>query len=313
NVILFGSSGVGKSSVINMLPGVGDNPAISVTASSAKGATFTATRYVKNISGTHVNLFDTAGLNEGAQGTVPAIDAIESLHELIVTMPPNGISLLVYVIRAGRITVMTKQNYDMFWDTICHRHVKIVVVVTGLEYGDMDAWWDFNESAFKTYGMAFDGYACITALPSFPELYQRSREKVESLLSASLKDTIPWVPNSSIWLAEFLQKSIPTFLEKIGLNTKFLAPELYESLRKYGRMSEEMARREANKIARRYVEILPTKVCKIPYCKYVKEAKSIAAEWKDRSASTVNLYSSTTRPHSGAPRTQFRTMFPISL
>ncbi|KAF8997397.1 hypothetical protein BDQ17DRAFT_1176442, partial [Cyathus striatus] len=192
-VIVFGPSGAGKSSVVNMLTAKDGNVPKAITSSSAQGVTFTATSYLKNINGEHVKVFDTAGLNEGSLGTVPGIQAIESLHSLILNIPPDGISLLVYVISATRVTILSKQNYEMFWETICHKQVKIVVIITGLEdEEDMDAWWGINKSVFDEYGMSFEGHACITSSTSFPELYDESKKKVDNLIHESLKDVTPW-------------------------------------------------------------------------------------------------------------------------
>src|ERR1700730_10509355 len=108
NIIVFGETGAGKSSVINMLEG-NDKAEVS---SSAKGVTFTSAQYQKTISGTLFKVFDTAGLNEGAAGAVPARAASKGLSQLLRQLE-GSLNLLVYVMRAPRITETAQKNYEM--------------------------------------------------------------------------------------------------------------------------------------------------------------------------------------------------------
>lgn len=141
--------------------------------------------------------WDTSGLNEGTQGTVPAKKSLDNLLELVGRLSSSeggagGVSLLVYCIRGTRLREIVRVNYDLFWGVICQRKVPIVLVITGLENeGNMDSWWDSNKRELADMGMEFDGYACVTATKGkmdrggaymFEEEYAESEAKVVKLV-----------------------------------------------------------------------------------------------------------------------------------
>ncbi|KAG2747336.1 hypothetical protein P692DRAFT_20643007, partial [Suillus brevipes Sb2] len=164
NIVIFGDSGSGKSSVINAIA----QTQLAKTSSSATGCTFAYQRYRVEISGQTFVLFDTAGLNEGTAGTVPAAKADENLKNLLnELMSPrsDGIGLLVYCVRSTRARRALIRNYNIFYSAICRKKVPIVVVVTGLENEpDMESWWTANGKEFKSRGMHFEDHACVTTL-----------------------------------------------------------------------------------------------------------------------------------------------------
>ncbi|KZP12313.1 hypothetical protein FIBSPDRAFT_836354, partial [Athelia psychrophila] len=113
NVIIFGETGVGKSSVINMIAG----REISKVANTARGCTFQSTSYDMNIGARTFRLWDTAGMNENEKGSVAAKDAIINLYKLMDGLQ-SGVGLLVYCMR-GRIKETTVKNYKLFYEGFC--------------------------------------------------------------------------------------------------------------------------------------------------------------------------------------------------
>jgi len=194
NVVIFGETGVGKSSVVNMLTGGGGAARVSP---GGKGVTLQNERYEKDIRGSRFNIFDTVGLDEGAAGTVSAEKANEGLYRLLSTLD-GGINLLVYVVRGPRIKSSIQKNYLMFFEICCKKQVPIVLVITGLENeDDMDAWWDGNHGSFREQGMTFSAAACITATRGrrnvFAKEFEESKEKIEGLILDHCSET-PWLP-----------------------------------------------------------------------------------------------------------------------
>ena len=180
------------------------------------------------------------GLNEGTRGTTPPRQAIEGLHKLTSQLN-DGISLLVLVMRAPRITVLTQQNYIMFRDIICKKEVPIVIVITGLEYEEsMDGWWETNHEAFDKYGMHFGGHACITATRGsrevrFEDEYEASKKKVQELIDRSLSSKMrPWVPPQKTWLADTVMASKYLLSRATGHSALAIDPELNAALASYG-------------------------------------------------------------------------------
>ena len=252
NVIIFGETGAGKSSVINMLEG--DKQAS--VSDKATGVTFSNIRYEKTIRGSIYSVFDTVGLNEGALGTVSPRTAIEQLYKLMLQLS-DGVHLLVYVMRAPRITSVAEQNYTMFFDIFCDQKVPIVALITGLEDrdDDMDGWWTENEKVFEGHNMSFKGHACITATRgklkgetySYAAEYETSKDRVESLILDSCAEE-PWVMPTRTWFASTVIRMRNIFATFLGIEPTVLANELYRALRSYGELSDREARKKAKEI-----------------------------------------------------------------
>jgi hypothetical protein len=190
NVIVFGESGVGKSSVINMLMG----EPVAAVSNEAVGCTSKSNKFRTTIDGREVMLYDTAGLDEAEAGTVSPERAIQKLRSLVKDL--KTVNLLVYCIRGIRFRTIVADNYNIFRNTICgsDRKVPIVLVITGLENEDyMDDWWKNNKAYFDRYKLKFCGHACITATKGrafkdqqgyiFEDLYMASQKKVMQLLA----------------------------------------------------------------------------------------------------------------------------------
>ena len=163
NVVIFGDSGVGKSSLINML--AGGKPA--ATSNGVLGCTFQSRQYTITINGEKVNIWDTAGLDEGTRGRVQPETAEKNLSKLLRELrTANGIHLLVYCIRGPSVRKSLARNYTIFYSAMCRKKVPIVAVVTGLENEptSMEDWWTKGEKELAKYKMRFDAHACVTTI-----------------------------------------------------------------------------------------------------------------------------------------------------
>jgi hypothetical protein len=224
-------------------------------ADRASGVTFHNACYEKMIGETAFKIYDTVGLDEGPAGTVPAKTAIENLYRLIRHLD-DGVNLLVYVMRASRITSTARENYMMFYDIFCDRKVPIVIIITGLENREsMDGWWQENVAIFKERQMVFSGHACITAtegkqkdgVTSYAVEYEDSRWRVESLISRSF-NVDPWKLPTAPWFTSVAIGLYNIFAHLFGFNPKAYARELSQALQKYAGLSQEEALKEARRI-----------------------------------------------------------------
>ena len=171
---------------------------ITQTSNNAVGCTFRSQCYQILLDSFNVNLWDTAGLDEGTEGTVPAKQAENSLKAFLRQITRwNGIDLLLYCVRGTRVRQALLRNYNIFYAAICRKKVPVALVVTGLENyeGDMEGWWIENEKDLMKHGMRFDAHACVTTIhsdhPAIQDRLKQSRETLRYLVQANL-DGATW-------------------------------------------------------------------------------------------------------------------------
>jgi GTP-binding protein EngB required for normal cell division len=183
NIVIFGETGSGKSSIINTIA----QKQLAKTSNDAHGCTSTAQRYLVEFSDQRFVLIDTPGLNLGAADTVPAAKAEKQLKHLLrelMSSRLDEISLLVYCMYGTIAPRALNRAYNKFYSEICQKKVPIVVVITGLEKETcMESWWDTNREKFE--GMDFANHACVTALrehQSFPDNITRHIAESSNIL-----------------------------------------------------------------------------------------------------------------------------------
>jgi predicted GTPase len=71
NIILFGKTGVGKSSIVNMLS---KGKIVADTSSGARGCTFNSSAFQVDIDGLPATLWDTVGLSANKEDRIPGSD-----------------------------------------------------------------------------------------------------------------------------------------------------------------------------------------------------------------------------------------------
>lgn len=197
NIVIFGETGSGKSSVINAIAG----KQLAKTSDDATGCTPCYKRYPVSFSGQRFVLFDTAGFGEGPAGRVPDPQAKRQLKSLLRQLmssrsPSDGIDLLVYCM-SSKTTALPAvvRAYDTFYARVCRKKVPIVIVITGLENEpSMESWWDRNKDKFKS--MHFAGHACVTVLQEYPDIPDDFARRIAES-SATLRNLL--VNNGSHW------------------------------------------------------------------------------------------------------------------
>ena len=196
NVLIFGETGVGKSSIINLIAG---EPLADIS-SGATVCTMEATSYdVVLADGQgldhHIRFFDTAGLNQPNFAQNHHLTAIEKASELIARLQrKGGIYLLIFCIRGGTITANMVQNYRLFSHILCQNQVPVAFVITGLENEpSMEEWWNLNAAIFERYSLSCVAHACVTATRGlnnyYATQYQQSQITIRSMLLEHLSST----------------------------------------------------------------------------------------------------------------------------
>lgn len=154
-ILVFGASGMGKTSMINLLTGKKNE----VGNGSLQGCTF-ETKEISVIKNEKLYIFtDTVGLNEAQNGRVEAGKALTELIELI-KKAKSGFNLVIFVRKAEVLKTIDNKNYDLIIKHLLEHQVKTLCVNTGGEsFSDvkMNEWWIQNQQAFLERKMRFDG------------------------------------------------------------------------------------------------------------------------------------------------------------
>ena len=212
NVILFGETGVGKSSVINLMAG----REVAQTSSDLPSCTLHAEEYAFTFpGGTEIRIFDTVGLEGPDMGVKPFMDAIVEAHQLVTSLHRvGGVDLLLFCVRGGRITKTTRRTYQLFYEVLCGSDVPLAVIVTHLEGEEnvMEDWWVRNEKWFGTYKInRIDAHACITAVSADAEMHVQRRADSQKILRDMLLDLLgnkckaAYVQEPTTWFLAIVQ------------------------------------------------------------------------------------------------------------
>lgn len=201
NVIVAGESGIGKSSLINLI--ADQQPAR--TSSDSVVCTVAPESYSVRIDGHDFLLWDTPGFNEGLTDS-PRTNYSAQLHSFLRRMSFEGkIDLLLYCIPASRAKMAMVNNYRAICSVVPPT-TPIAAVVTHLERhpGQMEDWWANNGHDLGSLGMNFVGHACVTTLPASgtrvlpSSIYERVAESRKALRSLIRRVCLPYCISPSV-------------------------------------------------------------------------------------------------------------------
>jgi len=221
-VLVVGSSGVGKSSVIKLLTG---NQEIK-TSDGATGCSFEYQAY--DIG--KWCFVDTVGLNEGTKGTVKSSEAAKKLIKFLRDNA-QGFSLVVMVKKKERITTLDESNYQFFQTILCENKIPLVMVVTHCDFEEpVNRWWSDNKSEFiGTYDMKIAQAECVCSItdeslqthnskvvPLYKEARQESRQRLFDMFESTALNA-PLRIDLGGWWVVFV-RAWNWIVSKMGLN-----------------------------------------------------------------------------------------------
>ncbi|KAG2153907.1 P-loop containing nucleoside triphosphate hydrolase protein [Suillus clintonianus] len=189
-VVLFGQSGVGKSSLVNLMA----EKDVAATSAGMQRCTLKWAEHVISFGGDSYTVFDTVGLEEPQLGIKEYLETVENSYRLVKELDARGgIDLLLFCIRAGRVTATLQSNYRLFHEFLCEKKVPIVLAITNLEREKrMEDWWDKEHHHFDRYDINVAGHACITAANDLDgrhkDLYEQSRTTIRKIVQEHTAD-----------------------------------------------------------------------------------------------------------------------------
>jgi len=208
-IVLFGETGAGKSSLINLMA----EKEVANTSPDMQRCTMKWQEYTIGFDGNSYTVFDTIGLEEPQLGIKEYLESVENAYKLIKELDKQGgIDLLLFCVRAGRVTATLQSNYRLFNEFLCEKKVPIVLAITNLEREKrMEDWWERNHGTFEKYQIQVAGHACITAANRLDgrhkKLYDESRITIRNLVREFTADEQKqaWMGGDNLFVS-FLRK-----------------------------------------------------------------------------------------------------------
>ncbi|KAG1844166.1 hypothetical protein DFJ58DRAFT_731285 [Suillus subalutaceus] len=229
NIVIFGETGAGKSSVINLMAG----QQIAHISPDSHRCTLHWTEYpIIFENGSRYKVFDTVGLEEPRIQTQDYLTAISNAYGLINTLKERGgIDLLLFCIRGGRVTGTMQSNYRLFFEFLCEEKVPLALVITNLEREiNMEDWYTRNAGHLEKHNIRSAGHACITAANLLDgrhrEKYEESRGILCRVVEAHCNASMEGWTGGQGWLGSFIGKLMefvvkrPKKTDVIGILTK---------------------------------------------------------------------------------------------
>ncbi|KAG1771158.1 P-loop containing nucleoside triphosphate hydrolase protein [Suillus placidus] len=205
SIVLFGDTGAGKSSLINLMAG----KEVACTSPDMQRCTMHWEEYNIGFGDTSYKVFDTVGLEAPQLGIKEYLEFVENAYRLISQLDKQGgIDLLLFCVRAGRVTATLQSNYRLFHEFLCEKKIPIVLAITNLEREKrMEDWWERNEGTFDNYQIKVAGHACITAANRLDgrhkDLYEESRVTIRNLVErfTANEQKQPWLGGDNLFVS----------------------------------------------------------------------------------------------------------------
>lgn len=193
NIVIFGTTGSGKSSLINILLESEEAPA----SNDAIGCTATNDGYLFSIDDRKYRIWDTPGLNEGSEGLVPAKVALKNLKSFVKELmrDKNHVPLFILCIEGSLDVKAQLRHYDSLKFTI--GAAPFSIIVTGMDRcssSPWSKWWDEHREVLQSFSVASVDHACVCTLSDDDELAGSREEVIELIRRATLHPSSKSMP-----------------------------------------------------------------------------------------------------------------------
>lgn len=204
-ILVFGETGVGKSSLIKSLIKQDSDSIINKSNLKLPKTSDQATSCSLNIESfesDHFEWIDTTGLNESDRGKVGPYEAmIQLITFLKKAIATKSIHLLIMVARQ-RITETMRQNYDFFVETLFSGKIPTLLVVTGCETESKpEDWIKKNSIEYKNQNFCFKDIISTSFIESLNPSLKGHFEELRGQSAKNVMESIQeHCPNSPIEL-----------------------------------------------------------------------------------------------------------------
>ncbi|KAG1816625.1 hypothetical protein EV424DRAFT_1324826, partial [Suillus variegatus] len=247
SIVLFGDTGAGKSSLINLMAG----KKVARTSPDMQRCTMHWQEYDISFGDTSYKVYDTIGLEAPQLGIKEYLEFVENAYQLVKQLDKQGgIDLLLFCVRAGRVTATLQNNYRLFHEFLCEKKIPIVLAITNLERENrMEDWWDRNKGTFDKYQIKVAGHACITTADRLDgrhkDLYEESRVTIRDLIDkfTANEQKQTWSGGDNLFVS--LTRKLKELLKG---NSHVRRKDLVPHLTKGCGISREVAKQLANMI-----------------------------------------------------------------
>jgi len=228
-IVLFGETGAGQSSLVNLIAGM----EVAHTSPDMKRCTMGWTEYTIDFDGGSYTVFDTRGLDDPWLSPEEYLESVANAYRLVGELDrQGGIDLLLFCVRGGRVTATLQSNYRLFHEFLCEKKVPIVLAITNLEREQrMEDWWQRNEATFNKYQIKVAGHACITAANRLDGRhkihYEESHITIRNLVKRFTADRQkqPWTGGHNLFVS-FMCKQMALLAGDAHVRGKDIVPHL---------------------------------------------------------------------------------------
>lgn len=227
HILVFGQSRQGKSSIINMMTGK-DILSGAEISQNIIGCTFTSEPWLNE----EYCFWDTAGLNEQDEGFVTNKSSTRALIEFI--RESKGFHAAIMVVSWNNVnSSVTKQNWDLFYDSFLGQRIPIIICITGrgIESSDEDQYWlHTQQDIFSNLGFKSKtgkDFKCVVYSKDLSEIkkgnmriiYDELRVNSIELINTLLKDNITeyYNPLDEMSWFDILKKMWNTIMKFLSL------------------------------------------------------------------------------------------------
>jgi GTPase Era involved in 16S rRNA processing len=245
NVVVFGETGVGKSSVINLMAG----QEIAHISPDSHRCTLHWTEYqVTFENGNRYKVFDTVGLTNPRLQTGDYLTAFSNAYGLINTLKERGgVNLLLFCIRGGVVSATMQSSYMLFFEFLCKKKVPLALVVLNLEREvRMEDWYTRNMGHLEKHNIRSVGHACITAANHLDgrhrDKYEESRSILRRVVEAHCTASMEGLTDGQGWFASSISRLVEYV---VGHPKKTDSDDIIEFLTKRCGITKEVAQQVA--------------------------------------------------------------------